>query len=77
MPTVKCIRLDTGEVLIVFVKKHFNGDYTITDAQTSAMIGSSGFVSVKYGEITKGSSYLEKVIKTRNCTDYRYVRSRV
>ena len=29
---VKCIRLDTGEVLIGWVKKLWNGDYRIEDA---------------------------------------------
>lgn len=34
MSKVKCIRLDTGEVLIGFVETSlFTGDYTITDAQ--------------------------------------------
>lgn len=34
MSNVKCIRLDTGEVLIGFVEVHrWTGDYTITDAQ--------------------------------------------
>ena len=31
MHDVKCIRLDTGEVLIGFVTKHYNGDYTIQE----------------------------------------------
>ena len=46
MPTVKCIRLDTGEVLIGFVKKHFNGDYTIADAQTCIMEVKNGNMEV-------------------------------
>ena len=46
MPTVKCIRLDTGEVLSGFVEKHFNGDYTIRDAQTCIMEVKDGHMEV-------------------------------
>lgn len=33
MSKVKCIRLDTGEVLIGFVERTMLGNYKITDAQ--------------------------------------------
>jgi|TARA_B110000858_G_C17666153_1_gene409661 hypothetical protein len=33
MLKVQCIRLDTGEVLIGFVKRLWNGDYKISEAQ--------------------------------------------
>ncbi len=46
MPKVKCIRLDTGEVLIGFVKRKLNGDYVITDAQICIMEVKDGTMEV-------------------------------
>ena len=46
MHDVKCIRLDTGEVLIGFVIKHYNGDYTIQDAQLCLLSEKEGTMEV-------------------------------
>ena len=46
MHDVKCIRLDTGEVLIGFVKKKLNGDYVISDAQVCLIEATEGKMEV-------------------------------
>ena len=46
MDNVQCIRLDTGEVLIGFVKKKWNGDYTISEAQVCVVEVKDGRMEV-------------------------------
>ena len=46
MNSVKCIRLDTGEVLIGFVEKKWNGDYIISEAQVCVMEVKDGNMEV-------------------------------
>ena len=49
MGNVKCIRLDTGEVLMGFVKKLWNGDYEIRDAQRLVEEVKDGRMEVNFG----------------------------
>lgn len=49
MDNVKCIRLDTGEVLIGFVKKLWNGNYEIRDAQRLVEDIKEGRMEVNFG----------------------------
>tara|TARA_B110000459_G_C16608321_1_gene494768 strand:+ start:2625 stop:2909 length:285 start_codon:yes stop_codon:yes gene_type:complete len=43
---VRCIRLDTGEVLIGFVERKWNGDYVISEAQVCIMEVKDGTMEV-------------------------------
>jgi len=46
MRRVRCIRLDTGEVLIGFVERKWNGDYVISEAQVCLMEVKDGTMEV-------------------------------
>tara|TARA_B110000444_G_scaffold207080_1_gene200908 strand:- start:9429 stop:9722 length:294 start_codon:yes stop_codon:yes gene_type:complete len=46
MRRVRCIRLDTGEVLIGFVERKWNGDYVISEAQVCIMEVKDGTMEV-------------------------------
>jgi hypothetical protein len=46
MRRVRCIRLDTGEVLIGFVERKWNGDYVISEAQVCLMEVKEGTMEV-------------------------------
>lgn len=64
MSEVKCIRLNTGEVIMGFVKKTILGNYIITDPQIILTVADSGKMEVNFAPwIPYAKEYKFKIMK--------------
>ena len=64
MSEVKCIRLNTGEVIMGFVKKTLLGNYIITDPQIILTVADSGKMEVNFApRIPYAKEYKFKIMK--------------
>ena len=64
MSEVKCIRLNTGEVIMGFVKKTLLGNYIITDPQIILTVADSGKMEVNFAPwIPYAKEYKFKIMK--------------
>ena len=64
MSEVKCIRLNTGEVIMGFVEKTFFGDYIIIDPQIILTVADSGKMEVNFAPwIPYAKEYKFKIMK--------------
>ena len=64
MSKVKCIRLNTGEVIMGFVKKTILGNYIITDPQIILTVADSGKMEVNFAPwIPYAKEYKFKIMK--------------
>ena len=64
MSEVKCIRLNTGEEIMGFVKKTLLGNYIITDPQIILTVADSGKMEVNFAPwIPYAKEYKFKIMK--------------